>query len=91
MANHKSAVKRARQNEKRRIRNKTNKTKVKNAVKLTFQTAGSTPEESSQNLKDAIRTIDKAASKGAIHKKTASRKAARLSKMVHKAQTADQA
>ncbi len=89
MANHKSAIKRARQNETRRLRNKTNKTRVKNVVKATRQAAGVGPEESQDKLREAMRVIDRAASKGAMHRKTASRRIARLSRHLFKAQSGD--
>ena len=87
MANHKSALKRARQSEKRALRNKINKTKVKNAVKAVRTAAQDSPEQSLDLLKTAMRTLDRAAAKGTLHKKTASRRIARMSKMVHKAQS----
>lgn len=85
MANHKSAIKRARQNENRRLRNQVRKTRVKNIVK-TVRTATGTPEESQNALREAMRVINQAASKGTLHKKTASRKIARLSRHLFKAQ-----
>lgn len=87
MANHKSALKRARQNENRRLRNKTNKTRVKNLVKKTRTACEKSPEEAVETLKSAMSVIDRAASKGALHRRTAARKIARLSKRVHKAQS----
>ena len=89
MANHKSAIKRARQSEVRRLRNKTNKTRVKNVVKTTREAAGSSPEEAQAKLQEAMRVIDRAASKGAMHRKTASRRIARLSRHLFKAQSGD--
>lgn len=82
MANHKSAIKRARQNEIRRIRNRSVKTRVKSVVKNVRQaaTAGS-GEALDVQLKDAQSAIDKAAKKGVVHKRTAARKVARLSKL----------
>lgn len=82
MANHKSAIKRARQNEIRRIRNRSVKTRVKSVVKNVRQaaTAGSC-EALDVQLKDAQSAIDKAAKKGVVHKRTAARKVARLSKL----------
>ena len=83
MANHKSALKRARQNEQRRIRNKTTKTKVKNIVKDVRLAAGKESNETVLNkLNQAQSIIDKAAKKGVIHKKTASRKISRLAGLV---------
>ena len=87
MANHKSALKRIRQNEKRTLRNKMTKTRVKNVVKATRLAANETPETAADTLKQAMQVIDKAASKGTIHRKTASRRIARLSRQVFKAQS----
>ena len=84
MADHKSALKRARQNEQRRIRNKTTKTKVKNIVKDVRLAAGKESNETVLNkLNQAQSIIDKAAKKGVIHKKTASRKISRLAGLVN--------
>ncbi len=85
MATHKSAMKRARQNENRRLRNKAVRTRVKGAVKAVRSalTAGN-KEEAVKALAAAEPILDKAASKGAIHHGTASRKISRLAKQVHK-------
>ncbi|MBU2552100.1 MAG: 30S ribosomal protein S20 [Proteobacteria bacterium] len=91
MANHKSAIKRARQNEKRRMRNKTCKTRVKNVTKLTRTALTESPEAAQSALQEAMRTIDKAASQGTLHRRTASRKIARLSRQVFKSQASDPA
>ncbi len=86
MANHKSALKRARQNVVRRIRNKAVRTRVKSAVKNVRQTAvEENPENAVRELNLAQSIIDKAAKKGAIHKRTAARKISRLSKIVNSA------
>lgn len=86
MANHKSALKRARQNVVRRIRNKTVRTRVKSAVKDVRQTvAEENPEKIVRKLNLAKSVIDKAAKKGAIHKRTAARKISRLAKAVDSA------
>jgi small subunit ribosomal protein S20 len=84
LANHKSALKRARQNEKRSLRNKTVKTKVKNLVKEVRLAAGKEPEEKVlTRLTQAQSIIDKAAKKGTIHKRTASRKISRLAALAN--------
>ena len=85
MANHKSAIKRARQNEIRRQRNRAVKTRVKGIVK-DVQTAalGDDNEASSDRLKTAQSLIDKAAKKGVLHRKTAARKISRLTKAVRR-------
>jgi small subunit ribosomal protein S20 len=84
LANHKSAIKRARQNENRRLRNKSVKTRVKNIVKnVQLAVNEKTKEEALKELDIAKSVIDRAAKKGVIHRKTASRKISRLSKHVN--------
>lgn len=84
MANHKSALKRARQNQIRRMRNRTNRTRIKNMVKEVRLAASEASGDKGLNqLKAAQSVIDKAAQKGGIHKKTAARKISRLSKLVN--------
>ena len=84
MANHKSALKRARQNEERRMRNKSTKTRIKNIVKdVRLDVSENSKESALTKLDTAKSIIDKAAKKGVIHKKTASRKISRLSKTVN--------
>jgi small subunit ribosomal protein S20 len=86
LANHKSAFKRARQSEIKRLRNKTVKTRIKNVVKEVRQAAGDKSSENSLNtLNTAKSAMGKAVKKGVVHKKTAARKISRLSKMINKA------
>jgi len=84
LANHKSALKRARQDEVRRLRNKSVKTRVKNIIKDVRETASTIESKESflKNLNAAKSIIDKSAKKGVIHKRTASRKISRLSKLM---------
>ncbi len=84
MANHKSAVKRAAQNEIRRMRNKSVKTRIKNSIKnVRLAVSEKSSEAALKKLDDAKSIIDKAAKKGVIHTKTASRKISRLTKLVN--------
>jgi small subunit ribosomal protein S20 len=84
LANHKSALKRARQNEIRRMRNKSVKTRVKSIVKdVRLSVSENSKEAALKKLEMAKSNIDRAAQKGVIHKKTASRKISRLSKLVN--------
>jgi len=83
LANHKSAEKRARQNEIKRIRNKAVRTKVKNMVKTVRLSAENNSENIGAELDMAKSVIDKAAKKGVIHPRTAARKISRLSKQVN--------
>jgi len=84
LANHKSALKRARQNEIRRMRNKFYRTRVNNVTKqLRLSEGESSGETITTNLNIAKSVIDIAAKKGVIHKKTAARKISRLSKFAN--------
>jgi small subunit ribosomal protein S20 len=84
LANHKSALKRAKQNEIRRLRNKTAKTRTKNATKsVHLALSGDSPEDAMAKLNEAKSIIDNAAKKGVIHKNTAARKISRLTKQVN--------
>jgi small subunit ribosomal protein S20 len=83
LATHKSAIKRARQSEEHRQRNRTRKTRVKNVVKeVRVALEKKSAEEAQAALKEAIPAIARAASKGTFHPRTASRKISRLSKQV---------
>jgi small subunit ribosomal protein S20 len=86
VANTKSAQKRNRQALKRRARNQAVRTQVKSAVKRAREAlAAKDPAKAQEALRAAARTLDRAASKGVLHKKNASRRIARL---FHAAQTA---
>ena len=86
MANHKSAIKRARQNEIRRLRNKGTKTTIKSIVKDVRSSVGeASGEETKVKMNTAQSVIDKASKKGVIHKRTAARKISRLTKLANSA------
>ena len=86
MANHKSAIKRARQNEIRRVRNKSTKTRIKTITKnVQLAAESSSGKDAVSALNSAKSVIDNAAKKGVIHRKTAARKISRLSKVVNTA------
>ncbi|MFO0664526.1 MAG: 30S ribosomal protein S20 [Polyangiaceae bacterium] len=85
MANHPSAEKRNRQRIKRTDRNRNAKSAVRTIVKkvrAALQAKDKT--QATATLKDAIVALDRAGSKGVLHKKTASRRISRLAKSVHK-------
>jgi len=82
LANHKSALKRARQSETRRARNRVNKTKVKNAVKKVRAALGESPEAAAEALKAAMSALGRAAARGALHRRNAARRTARLARQV---------
>ncbi len=83
MANHKSALKRARQNEKRRIRNRAGRSAVKNDIKQ-FEAAAAGDADAAPLLPAVMSSIAGAAAKGYLPKRRAARKIARLSRRVHK-------
>ena len=85
MANHKSALKRNRQSLTRRDRNRANRTKVKTAEKkIDAAIEVESVEQAQEALVAAVPIIERAAVKGAFHKKTASRKVSRLTQRVNK-------
>jgi len=92
VANTKSAAKAARQSIKKQARNKSVMSAVRTAVRKAREAiaTGDTAAIDAE-LKKAITALDKAASKGTIHKSNASRKVARLSAAVSKAKTAKKA
>jgi len=84
LATHKSAEKRDRQNKKNRQRNIAAKSALKTKIKSVIAGVESkNKEQSSNTLKAVIPTLSKAASRGLIHKKNASRKISRLTKKVN--------
>lgn len=84
MANHKSALKRARQNEDHRMRNKSTKTRVKSVIKDLRAAAVQQPgQDLTPDLNIAKSVIDKAAKKGCLHPNTAARKISRMSKLLN--------
>lgn len=83
MANHKSAVKRAKQSEARRLRNRMRKTRMKNVIKDVQEAISSNSTELvMERLRQAVSTIDRTAGKGVIHKNNAARKISRLTRRV---------
>ena len=89
MANHKSAEKRHRQSKIRNARNTHIRSTMRSYVKkLRLAIAEGDVETAKSLLEKTVPYIDKAATKGVIHKATASRKIGRLSKLVSQAEAA---
>jgi len=77
-----SALKRVRQAEKRRLRNRAVKTTIKTLIKKVEAAVNSKNREAVQRaFIEATRVITSAASKGIIHSNTASRKVSRLARL----------
>ena len=88
MANHKSALKRIRQNEKLRLHNRSMRNRVRTYVKKARTTlVKSTVEDARENVKQAVKELDHMASKGIIHPRNAARRKSRLMKQLHAMET----
>src|SRR5262245_58170920 len=80
---HKSAVKRHRQSLKRAARNRVVRTQVRHAIRTLRESIGRGESANAQTLLPQVtKTIDRAASKGVLHRNTASRQISRLSSQV---------
>jgi small subunit ribosomal protein S20 len=89
MPNTKQALKRLRVSKKRNTRNRFVKSSVKTAVRRFSETLAQGDMENAGNtLQTAVKSLDKAASKGVVHKNAAARKKSRLAKRFNKANAA---
>ena len=80
MANNKSAEKRNRQRDKRRLRNRRVLGRMRTAVKRARKAVDSESPEAPQLVREAASHIDRAVGKGAVHRRTGSRLIGRLSR-----------
>ena len=87
MANHKSAKKRIRTNEKKRVRNKITSTRIKSTMKKVL--GAEKIEEAEKDYKEAIALLDKSATHGKIHRNNAARKKSQLTKHLNGLQLAE--
>jgi small subunit ribosomal protein S20 len=78
----KSAVKRLRQNERRRVGNKAARSRLRTAIKRVRAASG--PEEATEAFREAVKLIDRAAGRGLVHRNTAARSKARLAAHVRR-------
>lgn len=83
MANTRSAIKRMRQAEVRKVRNSAVRSTVRTAIRKLREAMAKNDPAVAELLAKATRTIDKAASKGVLPSNTASRKISRLAKAVN--------
>lgn len=81
MPQHKSAVKRVRQNEKRRKHNQPQRSKMKTLIKKALDTTDK--EEAQKIAKEATSYLDKMAAKGIVHENFAARRKSRIAKHVN--------
>ena len=83
MANHFSALKRARQTEKRTARNRAHRSHLRSVLrKMRESIAAGSREQAEQVYRETVSVLDKAIQKGALHENTASRYKSRLSARV---------
>jgi len=79
MPNHKSAEKRVRQNDRRRVVNRSNRTKLRTSIKnLRSALKGSEADKVGALLPKTVSEIDKAVQKGVLHRNAAARHKSRL-------------
>ena len=78
MANNKSAIKRIRQNDKARLRNRLVMVSMRTAIKKARAAVDTSADNAAELIKAASSSIDRAVSKGALKRTTASRYSSRL-------------
>jgi small subunit ribosomal protein S20 len=83
VANIKSQIKRNRQNEKRRLRNKSVRAEMRTRSKSAVAAAEDGTEDAAQLLRIAVKRIDKAAAQGVIHQNTAANHKSRLVRRIN--------
>ena len=80
MANARSARKRIKQNEKRRLRNRALRSTIRSAVKTARAAVAGKAPKAAEDVHAAIRELDRAVSRGVIHRNTAARKKSSLAR-----------
>ena len=85
MPNIKSAIKRVKVSEKKNLRNRIAKSKMKTAIKKFEAEVAQNPESAATKYSATASAIDKALAKGVIHKNAANRKKSRMAKKLAKA------
>ena len=82
MPNHKSAIKRMKQSEKRRLFNRNYRNRARTLVKKARTAITKRTADVTEAVRAAIKDLDMAASRGVIHKKNAARRKSRLMKQL---------
>ena len=84
MANHKDAIKRNKQNQKARMRNRHNRSLMRNRIKALREAVKSGDQAAAaEQLKLTVSTIQRVAQKGVIHRRQAARRVSRLAQAVN--------
>jgi len=89
MANIKSQIKRNKQNERARLRNKAVRSEVKTRIKATVAAAEAGADTSADALRLACKRLDKAAAKGIVHKNQAANRKSALMKRIAALRSSD--
>jgi small subunit ribosomal protein S20 len=89
VANIRSQIKRNRQNEVRRLRNKSVRSEMRTRTKRALQTAEQGSEDAAEQLRLAVKRIDKAAAQGSIHKNQAANRKSRLMRRANQLQASN--
>jgi small subunit ribosomal protein S20 len=84
VANIKSQIKRNRQNEKLRLRNKAVRSEIKTRVKSAVSATETGAETADESVRLAVKRLDKAAALGVIHKNQASNRKSRLMRRINR-------
>ena len=90
MANIKSQIKRNRQNEKRRMHNRSISSEVKTRSSSALKSAREGADDTEELLRAAIKKIDSAAAKGILHRNTAARRKSRLTRRIARIQAREE-
>ncbi|HKA93356.1 MAG TPA: 30S ribosomal protein S20 [Acidimicrobiia bacterium] len=80
MANIKSQIKRNRQNERRRMRNKVARSELKTRIKRAAEGLRTGADDADDRVRAAQKRLGKAAGKGVVHRNQAARRTSRLMK-----------
>jgi small subunit ribosomal protein S20 len=83
LANTRSAQKRIRQNERRRLRNRAVRSAVRGSVKSAREALGGKSADSATAVREAIRALDRAVTQGVIHRNTAARRKSSLARRLN--------
>jgi small subunit ribosomal protein S20 len=76
-------MKRIKQNEKRRLRNRAVRSAVRSSVKTAREALGGKGADSAPAVRDAIRALDRAVTQGVIHRNTAARRKSALARKLN--------
>jgi small subunit ribosomal protein S20 len=85
VANTKSAIKRMKQAEARRLRNRAVRTRVRGALKAARTALATQPAEAPSAVLEAVRALDRAVTRGVVHRNTAARKKSALARKLRAA------